>query len=234
MRDQNPSVPSKIVNRLRSFGYLAWNEVEKSYRRLFPGQHQLTSTTSADRYPELFAEAANLLNANSQPCRILSYGCSTGEECFSLKRYMPNSTIIGLDINRNNLKKARAANASKDILFLESNAENLTQHGPYDAIFALSVLCRWEDTKFVNNCEKIYPFEKFASTVSQLTSQLNVGGLFVVYNSNFRFEDTPDFRCFEVVPTPTVMDSGFVKKFDRKNFELNDSHSNCVYRKISS
>jgi len=234
MRHQNSSVPAKIANRFRSFGYLAWNEVEKSYRRLFSGQHQLTSTTSADRYPELFAEAANILNAGHKPCRILSYGCSTGEECFSLKRYMPNSTIIGLDINRNNLKKARAANTSQDILFLESNADNLTRHGPYDAIFALSVLCRWEDTNFVDNCEKIYPFEKFASTVNQLATQLKVGGVLVVYNSNFRVEDTDDFRCFEIVPTPTVMDSGFVKKFDRQNFASNDRHTNCIYRKISS
>lgn len=204
----------------------------KLFRKFYSQQHQLTSTTSSDRYPELFSEAARTSQQHdSGTIAILSYGCSTGEECFSLKKYFKDARITGVDINRQNLKRAIQKNTYPEIQFLYSTPENIRAKGKYNLILCLSVLCRWEDTKFLSNCEKMYPFSKFEATVSMLTEQLLPGGLLVLYNSNFRFEDTDSFKSFEIVSTPTIKDSGFVYKFDRSNNRIHTEHASCIYRK---
>lgn len=212
------------------------SQLKKKVRGFYSDQHQLTSTTAVNRYPELFSEVQRIFRSsrNNLEPSILSFGCSTGEECFSLREYFKRAKIIGVDINNRNLRKANRKNGDDKIKFLFSSTENIEKEGKYDLIFCLSVLCRWEDTKNVTNCEKIYPFQKFEASVSELTSQLVVGGLLVVYNSNFRFEDTVVFDDFEIVETPSMKDSGFVNKFDSFNNLLTDRHKVCVYRKVKT
>ena len=55
-----------------------------------------SSRTTLDRYPELFRAASQQM---PDATRILSYGCSTGEECATLTRYFPAAEIVGTDIN---------------------------------------------------------------------------------------------------------------------------------------
>lgn len=208
------------------------NRWKRFVRSFYEGQHQLTSTTSDNRYPEIFKEATGALHTSSQRLKILSFGCSTGEECFSLHQYFPTAHIIGADINTRNLGKARRRNQLPEVIkFIESNSENLTREGKYDAIFCMSVLCRWEETKDLENCGEIYPFEKFDNTINMLCDLLNVNGILVLYNSNFRFEDTAIAQNFEIVSTPLVADSGFVHKFDRSNNRIRIEHANCIFRK---
>jgi hypothetical protein len=224
----------KVLSRLQNEWLHFKNNLAKLYRKTYSGQHQLTSTTSSDRYPELFTEARQALAAfGEQTINILSFGCSTGEECFSLRNYFPKGNIIGADINNSNLRKAREKNTFNNVKFIYSTPEGIAQEGPYHIIFCLSVLCRWEDTKDVENCEDIYPFEKFQATVRDLSDQLHSGGLLVIYNSNFRFEETVVFKDhrYEIVTTPTVKDSGFVHKFDKFNKRVRESHPYCIYRK---
>ncbi|QOI97187.1 MAG: class I SAM-dependent methyltransferase [Flammeovirgaceae bacterium] len=205
----------------------------RMYRRLFNDQHQLTSKTYSDRYPLLFTEASKAIgDTDKKPVKLLSFGCSTGEECFSLKKYFPAARIIGADINRLNLLIAKHRNSSPDISFIYSKPKNLLQAAPYDAIFCLSVLCRWEDTKDLPNCGAIYPFDKFDKTVQELAALIVKGGLFIIYNSNFRFEDTAAFRDFEIVRT-NLPNSGFVHKFDRFNNRITEDHVHCIYRKLT-
>jgi hypothetical protein len=230
---------SNLIGKVRAitFNYLkAWkNQVSKYYRKFYHGQHQLTSTTSIDRYPELFIETARIFEMAriDENVKILSFGCSTGEECFSIRKYFTNSTIIGADINKNNLARATSKNGDNRIHFVYSTTENLIEKGPYQIIFCLSVLCRWEDTRDVENCEKIYPFYKFQATVKELSDMLLPGGLMVVYNSNFAFEDADVFvqAGYEKISTPTVQNSGFVHKFSKDNNRVSDIHKACVYRK---
>ena len=70
---------------------------------IHPGFHQIPNTTALNRYPEIFACAAN---AAPDARRILSFGCSTGEECVTLASYFPAAQIVGTDINPLNLLKA--------------------------------------------------------------------------------------------------------------------------------
>lgn len=222
--------------RIWAFNVLRYwkNRSNKFFRKFYKHQHQLTSTTSSNRYPELFEEAVHAVEFYGKThVKILSFGCSTGEECFSLKQYFPQSTILGVDINHHNLKTAIRKNTFPDINFLYSAPEIIQTNGKYDLIFCLSVLCRWEDSKYVTNCEDLYPFCKFEATVAMLANQLVLGGLLIIYNSNFRFEDTVCFRDFEIIPTPSVLDSGFVNKFDVNNNAISEPHRNCIYRKKS-
>jgi hypothetical protein len=227
----------KELSRLRSlagYGRYYWINTMKVFRRWLPGRHQLTSTTSYNRYPEIFTTVRNAFKGHrAADLKILSYGCSTGEECFTLNEYFPGATIIGADISRLNLARAAWRNRQPNIGFIYSSDENLRAHAPYHLIFCMSVLCRWEDTKDLDDCGHIYPFDKFHATVTELASLLAEGGILVIYNSNFRFEDTDIFSNFEIIPAP-VTNSGFVHKFDRNNKRLTEVHRNCLYRKISS
>lgn len=217
---------------LRGYGFFVISRTgfRKLLRRFYPNQHQLTSVTSANRYPELFLESVKATPKNVHP-KILSYGCSSGEECFTLADYFPQSQIVGVDINKANLRKANRRNSRGGIKFLLSSDENIRAEGPYDLIYALSVLCRWDDTRYVTNCEQIYPFSKYEETVSSLVANLKINGLLIIYNSNFRFEDTRMFSCFEIVETLSVENSGFVYKFDAHNELIDQPHRGCIYRK---
>ena len=87
----------------------------KMVAALTPGSHQLVDWTAPNRYPEIFAAAAA---AAPDARRILSFGCSTGEECVSLAEYFPKSEIIGAEeakrpnsfrlFQRSHLKQARS------------------------------------------------------------------------------------------------------------------------------
>lgn len=225
---------TKLQKRISNEWIVRKNKILKLFRKLYSDQHQLTSTTFENRYPELFEESRKALtDFVDKETAILSFGCSTGEECFSLRKYFIDSTIIGADINRRNLVKANKKNNDSKIHFIYSSEENIRNEGPYHVIFCLSVLCRWEDTKNLDNCEKIYPFSKFQDTVTMLSDKLLPGGLLVIYNSNFAFEDTDIYthEKYETIDTPSVLDSGFVTKFDRSGNRVTYIHKSCIYKK---
>jgi hypothetical protein len=223
-----------LVKKLKDYIYNAlvyrWNRANAFLRSLRSRQHQVTSTTKLDRYPELFSALKAKARA-THGLRILSYGCSTGEECFTLRSYFPDAEIVGVDISSGNLRKARKANTDDRIRFFYSTPEILSELGPFDIICCLSVLCRWEDTKDLQNCEKVYPFVKFDEATSFLSGHLTSGGLIAIYNSNFRFEEAKIFSMYSVEDTPGIADSGFVHKFDRNNNRVMAIHKNCIYRK---
>jgi hypothetical protein len=220
----------RTLRRGIDFLIYARNEFYLFFRKRVKEQHQLTSVTATDRYPELFTEIRTAVS-EKKDLSILSFGCSTGEECFSLQSYFPNAKTTGVDINKANLRKANRKNKYPNVQFLFSTPETIAQHGKYDVIFCMSVLCRWVETKDLQNCGHIYHFSKFSETVSMLADQVKSNGLLVVYNSNFRFEDTEAFKGFDILPTPSVLDSGFVHKYDSQNNRITSIHRHCVYRK---
>jgi SAM-dependent methyltransferase len=221
---------TNLKNLIRNY-LVYWKSRTSAFLRSFrSSQHQVTSTTQLNRYPEIFTALREKAPAN-RDLKILSYGCSTGEECFSLRNYFKDATIIGVDISSGNLRKARKNNTDKRIEFFQSTPEVIAQLGPFDIICCFSVLCRWEDTKDMDNCERVYPFGKFDEATTFLSGHLRKDGLFAIYNSNFRFEDATIFSNFVTEDTPAVTNSGFVHKFDRNNNRVSQSHKSCIYRK---
>jgi SAM-dependent methyltransferase len=195
--------------------------------------HQLSADTAPDRYPEVFGFVSTLLrNEGFGAGTILSYGCATGEECFTLRKYLPDATVVGLDIHRPNVQICADRNNDPRIDFRISNDENLRVSSPYDAIFAMSVLCRWPATQTRVDCSRIYPFRRFDSAVSLLDSVLRPGGLLVIYNANFRVTDASVASKYTPVVVPALFDSGFVHLFSVDNRKLpSQVYPFCVFRK---
>jgi len=189
------------------------------------GIHQILTYTELDRYPEIFLTCSKLKEGD---VKILSFGCSTGEECQTLRKYFPLAEIIGLDVNENVLKKAIKNNSDKKIKFHSVLNEN-----SFDLIFCMSVFCR-----HINNGEcddpfyTHYTFKQFEKTLKELISTLKHNGAIIIYNSNFRFCDTKFSNLFKSIPTKDNHGSGFVTKFNKENVKLkNQIYKDCVFLK---
>lgn len=154
--------------------------------------HQTTSATAMDRYPEIFSVCRDRLQGKKD-LRILSFGCATGEEVFTLRRYFPDATIVGAEINRNCLAVCRSRNQDEKIHFIDSLPKNLEKFAPYDAIFCMAVFQRSPEHVFyrrITDLKKIYPFEKFEKQINALHPMVKAGGLLVIQYSQYDFSDT--------------------------------------------
>lgn len=190
-------------------------------------QHQISNRTAYDRYPNIFTACSAL----KPDCKnILSFGCSTGEEVFSLRnKYFKHAAIHGLDINSENIKKCKEKNKDKSILFFDYNDYNKLEK--YDIIFCMSVLCRWTATQSVEDCSHIYNFKTYEEELSKINLLLNNSGLLVIYNSNFCFADTSLYNLYSPIKSNLISDSGFVKKFDKNNKASDRLYSECIFIK---
>lgn len=201
-----------------------------------PTQQQLLNHTALDRYPSVFAAAA----ANARPTAtrgwrtILSYGCSTGEEAVTLAdKYFPDDIVIGLDVSEPALVVARERHPNGRIIYDDSTPETLAKYGPFDCIFAMSVLCRWPATFELEDCSRVYTFKEFETAVETLDRHLKPRGVFTLYNSNFSFLDTVVAERYEVLAGAGIWKNGFVHRFDRDHRRVRTITSDCIYRKLS-
>lgn len=160
--------------------------------------HQTTAATGMDRYPEIFSACRSYL-AGKENLRILSFGCATGEEVFTLRRYFPKATIVGAEINRHSLAVCRSRNQDENIHFIDSTQEKLAKFGPYDAIFCMAVFQRNPDlvyARHIMDLKKIYPFEKFERQIVALEPLVKEDGLLVIHYSQYDLSDTAAASCF--------------------------------------
>lgn len=204
---------------------------------------QLHGNTSEDRHPEIFARAAELASRGRAPgraLRVLSFGCSTGQEAFSLAtKYFgsdPEVRIIGLDVNAQAIEQARRHNpAPGRVEFFVSGDRELARHGPYDVIFAMSVLCVWPETALVEDISPYMTFEDFEKHLKNLDAHLRPGGHLVIYNASFCFTDSRVAEKYEPIEIDGSRDSGFVKKFDVRNRSRgeNFTYPHVIFRKVA-
>ncbi len=153
--------------------------------------HQSNTVTWHDRYPQLFAAAQTELSDNTAPA-ILSFGCSSGEEVVSLRRYFPGARLVGAEINAVQLAACAQLAADPQMTFIRSTHDAISELGPYDAIFCMAVLQRLPhvvEQRGIRNIAKRYPFAHFSSEVKFLADQLRPGGLLVIDHCQYRVED---------------------------------------------
>jgi hypothetical protein len=151
--------------------------------------HQGSTITGFDRFPKIFAHAANLFSHESP--RVLSFGCSNGLETLTLAtNYFPFSYIDGVDINATQVSIAKQANqlpfrVKHYTSTAFSECYNNTPREQYDIIFAMSVFCKWPDTKAKSDISELYPFSHFHDELTNLISHLKRGGFLVALNCNY-------------------------------------------------
>jgi len=158
--------------------------------------HQTSSYTEEDRYPQLFDKAAEVC---PHPRRVLSFGCSTGEELLALRKRFPSAQIVGVDINGRSRRIAIRRTKSDPLMSVVSPNELA---GSFDIIFALAVLQR-EPVKNEevsrSDLSELYPFSRFNGTVSRLAALLRPEGILCVAKSHYRVEDSSAAPELELV-----------------------------------
>lgn len=156
----------------------------------YKGQHlQLETYSCDDRYPVLF-EYCRQYFAGCASLKILSFGCSTGEEVFTLARYLPAAEIVGVDINPWCLKQCTRKNRSRQLHFLHSLSQEFADISDFDAIFCMAVFQRSEHRENAQPADTGFTFERFAAEAAMLDRKLRSGGLFFVDECDFSFEQT--------------------------------------------
>lgn len=165
-------------------------------------QNQTSNATQYNRHVDIFRELTEII---PMPSRILSFGCSTGEECKSLhKLYFPNSKIVGLDITESIIQENIKNNKFKKVEYF-SNLQQITEK--FNLIFAMSVLCRWPERS-----TKKYTFQTFSDTIKTIDSLLEKGGYICIYNSKYIFPETETFKKYRIIDT-RHKETGYVTKY---------------------
>lgn len=197
------------------------------------GLLQHSTLTIRNRYPTLFRFVASDLEDVQTP-RILSFGCSTGEEVFTLVEYLPHGSITGIDINPNSIKKCRSSLAEEprsNVSFKCAGSVRDELDEYYDAIFCLAVT-RHPDlaAERPDSCEEFLPFEKFDALMSDLCRILKPGGLLVVWNSHFRFGDCDAAHWFRTVYHNSVPIQNLLYGPDNRRID-GAAYTEAIFRK---
>lgn len=217
---------------------------ERSYRSVIllsfhdrENVHQTTNRTYLDRYPRIFKACQDSF-ANRDGLRVLSFGCSTGEEVLTLRHYFPSAFLVGVDINPWNLKECRKKVKEGNTVFILPDSNLIEKYGPYDIIFCMAVLQRTPYAvrdNGITDLKKLYPFEKFDNQLSELDSVMKEKGLMVLHNSHYLFSESRIGTHYQELTGFSYEKELIPIKFD-KNSKLMETPQQygSIFRKISS
>jgi SAM-dependent methyltransferase len=167
-----------------------------------PGVFQISGNTAEDRFPAVFGFVRHEL-ADRPSLRLLSFGCSTGEEVFSLRRYFPLAAIDGIDINPYRIRTCRRRLLERGgdaaVRFMVAGSTKRLTKSSYDAIFCLSVLRHGGLSEGrAARCDHLIEFAAAERVVGDFARCLKPGGFLAIVNSNFRFADMAVAASFDV------------------------------------
>lgn len=181
-----------LIHKLRRLGDRHWRSVW--WLRLFPppGLFQPVGDTKDDRYPSLFDRVHDIIG-DGRDRRLLSFGCSTGAEIWSLRRRFPAAILRGLDINPTSIALAEAERRRRgdDAVSFATAASAVGEPaGHYHAIFAMAVFRHGLLGSAPERCDGYLRFDAFERTVTTLVNSVRSDGLLIIRHANFRFQDT--------------------------------------------
>ncbi|HKD24135.1 MAG TPA: class I SAM-dependent methyltransferase [Rhizomicrobium sp.] len=206
------------------------NRVLRHLVRPRAGQFQPYTHTEPDRYPWLFRFAAEAV-ADGPGTRLLSFGCSKGDEVLALRKYFPHAAIKGIDIGWRNIARCRAR-APRGCEFSVASDTKGEPPESYDAIFCLAVLCHGDLTKFAaESCEPFVRFADFDATVGDFARCLKPGGVLFLHTANFRFGDSSAADGFEVLFEAPREEMAPDVQFGRDNRRLDEVCRAVAFRK---
>jgi SAM-dependent methyltransferase len=196
---------------------------------------QHSNATKYNRYPRIFQRVSEYINASGTGAKVLSFGCSSGEEIATLDElYVSQSTIVGVDVDLESIAKAREkVFTGKNKIEIYGPSEDEWKSLEYDVVLALSVLCNWPDSQYLADITPLYRFNDFEAQTQFLASLVRSGGILVIHNSSFYFEDTNTYKT-QFRPIHIDFDYlGEVKKFDSSGREyLNTRVGSNFFRKL--
>ena len=202
-----------------------------------PGLFQPYNTTRENRYPRLFAFLRQALAGRGE-LRILSFGCATGEEVFTLRGYFPQAVIKGIDINPANIAtaEARLARAPDPGLGFACGASAADEPAEaYDMILCLAVLRDGRlGGRVPPRCDHRIRFADFERMVAEFAAALKPGGLLAIRFSNFRFGDTASAPAFRTVLSLPLSETAArdTPLYDRDNRLIAGAvYEDCVFIK---
>lgn len=105
---------------------------------------------------------------NSEPTRILEYGCGIGRNMSFLRQYFKSAEICGSDISTKSLDVAKAENPG---IYFWQEGDEISERSGFDLIFVAGVF------------HHIPPNER-TDAVKKIHSRLNNGGSVVVFEHN--------------------------------------------------
>jgi len=168
------------------------------------GVLQPYTTTSEDRYPALFDRLAAELAGRDAP-RVLSFGCSGGEEVRALRRRLPDAWIVGVDVNPRALARARRRDRHPRSSYLVGDRPPPGQ--PFDAVLALAVFrhgaLRGDKP---DGSAGVLPFARVAKAFASLDAALRPGGALAWGNAHFRLADMPGGGRYTLIETTADLD----------------------------
>ena len=186
-----------------------------------------------NRYPRLFEIVARELKNIPNP-KILSFGCSTGEEVFTIREYIPHSEIIGVDINHRAISLAKKSAPLGALHFFHYLDKEWTLNAPYNCIFALAVFQKPEHRDFQRKTALgSFTFDKFKEIFEIFDSLLEPGGILVIEHSDFSFRDLPISKKYSTseMEQPTRRERPIFSMNNAKASSFHESH--CIFIKDS-
>ena len=180
-------------------------------------QAQIANHTAFDRITAELLTVRRLLPMSAP--KILSFGCSIGEEVATILTVFPEARIFACDINPHAISAASRSVGHLATVFA-SDEESIARHGPYDVIVASAVLCSHPSAGIRTR----FPFERFDGMVRFLDSVLNPEGALVIVNASYRFRDTATARAYRSVRSDVVWTSGLVDVFTPQGEVWTQSH----------
>lgn len=191
-------------------------------------RNQISNATSVDRYPQIFLEVQEMVGQDTS-LDILSFGCSTGQEAFTIHKYFPKANIVGVDVDPDVVEIARKSYG--DIADFHASNDYPTGR-QFDVVFAMSVLCVYPQSKRRNGLKTLYPFDLYDSTMLHIDTLVKPGGLLVIYNSNYRFIDSSISPWYAARSRDKFEDNGFVPKFSKQSVRMSGFQgSDIIFRK---
>ncbi|MBW8320529.1 MAG: hypothetical protein K0M49_14740 [Arenimonas sp.] len=173
-------------------------------------QLQTNNSTFAGRYWNEY----NVLRRyfpSDRDVSILSFGCSTGEEIYTIKSLFPQAQLFGCDHDWYNLRLARGLVGDAANIFHSTEAE-VIGHGPYDIILCNSVLLR--PTSIVNGRKSGIDPQMWSDIVNLMHACLKPGGILQIVNSNIPFRMHDVAETYEPLRSPLLLGPNFVDMFD--------------------
>lgn len=148
---------------------------------------------------------------SEESIKILSFGCSVGDEVASLRYWFPKSEIYACDIDKRLVSICRRTFTSAgptEVFF--SNEKNITAHGPYDLIVASAVLCR---NPAPNNYAEEFPFSQFDDILSLFDSNLRDGGIIAIPNTGYPFSESSICKDYRAIRSDVGVGVSFVNVY---------------------